>query len=444
MLLLQFHDILPGSSIAWVHREARDAYAGLTERLEALVGRALDALAGDGSEELVFNAAPHARGGVPALAAGPAITVEGTVSVERTARGVVLDNGLLAVTVAPDRTVASVRDLVADREVLAGPGNVLQLHPDRPNRFEAWDIDEFYRHTTTSPTELTELCVEQTTAQAATVRVVRHRGDSGFDQLITLRVGERLVRFTLDVDWHERRTLLKVAFPLDVHAATSAAEIQFGHVRRPTHTNTSWDAARFEICAHRWLQVAEAGYGVALVNDGSYGHDVTRPGPGDARAAGATTVRLSLLRSPRYPDPETDQGRHRFGYALVCGAGVIDAVREGYRFNLPARRRSGKAPVTPVVEVGPDSVVVESVKFADDRSGDLIVRLYESLGGRTRARIRTTFPTQGASVCDLLERDDPEVAALAALTPVDETTYECPFGPFQVVTIRLRRTRSVS
>jgi alpha-mannosidase len=430
-LLMQFHDILPGSSIAWVHRQARQTYAALEDRLTAIIASASSALAGAGDVELAANAAPHARDGVPALGIAP-VAANSDVTVTEQSESTVLDNGRLRVTVSPDGTLTSVHDLAADREVLAGPANILQLHPDTPNRFDAWDLDEFYRH---RRRDLTDAVKVET--MSGGVRVTRHDGASTYVQTIALRPGSAVVDFALDVDWHERETVLKVAFPLDVHAEHSSSEIQFGHVRRPTHTNTSWDAARFEICAHRWLHVGEAGYGAALVNDGTYGHDVTRRPPGDGRGAAATTVRLTLLRAPLYPDPQTDQGRHRFGYSLVCGAEVGDAVREGYRANLPLRRLRGAGPVAPLVEVDEPAVVVESVKLADDRSGDLVVRLYESLGGRARARVTTSFDLGGATVCDLLEREDSEISALAPAT-VDGRAVHLTLKPFQVVTLRLR------
>ncbi|MPV36645.1 alpha-mannosidase [Georgenia subflava] len=471
VLLLQFHDILPGSSIAWVHREARQTYARLEAELEAIIDAALDALAGDGATELVFNAAPHERDGVPALGGAPSAhggtladgaspvdsgtpahadaplhdnaPVAGAwdaVNVDDGPEGTVLDNGLLRVVVGPDGTVTSVRDLGADREVLAGPANLLQLHPDTPNRFDAWDVDEFYRNRRHDVTAVTSLDVDTSDPARPVVSVRRRDGASEYVQTIALAAGQRRVDFVTEVDWHERERLLKAAFPLAVHAERSTSEIQFGHVHRATHTNTSWDAARFEICAHRWVHVAEPGYGVAVVNDATYGHDVTRPGPGDARGAGPTTLRLSLLRAPRYPDPQTDQGHHRLGYALVCGAEVADAVREGYRANLPARRRTGAAAqVEPLVQVGDPAVVVEAVKLADDRSGDVVVRLYESLGGRATARVEASFDVADARVTDLLERDDADIAALAPLTR-DGRTVQLPLGPFQVVTLRLRPT----
>jgi len=441
-LLMQFHDILPGSSIAWVHREARQAYTRLADRLEGVIDAALTALTGPGSMLLTANAAPHERAGVPALSVSAARDSDAAcVSVRSGPDGTVLDNGLLRVHVGADGTLSSIRDLVADREVVrAGTAaNVLQLHPDTPNNFDAWDVDEFYRNRRRDLTDITKILVKADDPRQAQVLVFRHDRESAYVQTVSLAAGERVLRFATEVDWHERETLLKVAFPIDVQAAHSSSEIQFGHVQRPTHTNTSWDAARFEICAHRWLHIGEPGYGVALVNDGTYGHDVTRRPPGDAQGSQPTTVRLSLLRSPRYPDPNTDQGSHRFEYALVCGAQIADAVREGYRANLPVRRHLGAGPVAPLIEVTNPAVVVEAVKLADDRSSDVIVRLYEALGGRARTRLTASLDLAEVRVCDLLERENAEVEALAPVSVEGNTVY-LTLAPFQVVTLRLRAT----
>src|SRR5690606_15478730 len=142
-------------------------------------------------------------------------------------------------------------------------------------------------------------------------------------------------------DWHESEKILKAAFPIDVHADRSTAEIQFGHVHRPTHTNTGWEAARVEAHAHRWLHVGETGHGAALPTDSTCGHDAGRT----TRADRGTTpaVRLSLVRAPHSPDPHADQGLHRFTYALLPGASIADAVAEGYALNLPLRVVSGGA-----------------------------------------------------------------------------------------------------
>ncbi|WP_117213850.1 alpha-mannosidase [Allorhizocola rhizosphaerae] len=424
VLLHQFHDILPGSSISWVNRETMQTYGEIMAELESLIGAALRVLAGVGSSTVAFNAAPHARDGVPAL--GAAVS-----KAERRVRGegFVLDNGVLRVTIDGRGLVVSVVDVATQREAVA-PGeaaNLLQVHPDLPNEWDAWDIDGHYRRVVRDIVDV----VSMTRTEDGSVRVERRFGASTVVQTIALEAGARAVSFETEVDWHEREKLLKVAFPLDLHADRSAAETQFGHVFRPTHTNTSWEAAKFEICAHRWVHVGEPDWGVAVVNDSTYGHDVTR----DRRAGGGTTttVRLSLLRAPRFPDPETDQGQHRFRYALVPAASIGDAVRAGYRINLPMRSvRGGSEGVVPLVELDNEAVVVEAVKLADDESGDLIVRLYESRGARAQARLTFNVPVESIVETDLLERPFPDRAALDADGMLR-------LRPFQIVTLRIRR-----
>lgn len=438
VLLHQFHDILPGSSIAWVHREARETYARVGEELRALTLAAQTALAGEGGRELVFNCAPHTRRGVPAGGADrPAPAPQPVTVEERHGGGYVLANGRLLVEVDGRGLIVSAYDLEQGREAVA-PGavaNLLQIHPDFPNMWDAWDVEAFYRNKVTDLDALDTLEVSGSGPDACTVAVTRSFGSSAVSQTITLRAGAKTVDLATEVDWHETEKFLKAAFPLDVKAERTASETQFGHVHRATHTNTSWEAARFEICAHRWIHAEEPGWGVALLNDSTYGHDVTR----DVRPDGGqtTTVRLSLLRAPRYPDPETDQGRHTLRFALAPGADVGDAVREGHALNLPERVLRGAGPVAPLLSVDNDAVVVESVKLAEDRSGDVVVRLYESRGGRARAVLTPGFPVDAATETDLLERPLSPTAA-GATTPSGEIPLN--LRPFQIVTIRLHRS----
>ncbi|TWF81096.1 alpha-mannosidase [Pseudonocardia hierapolitana] len=434
VLLHQFHDILPGSSIAWVHRESRETYARLTAELEVIIAAAQRALAGDAGSggEVVFNAAPHARDGVPARGAtrAPAPPAPAT----RTAAdggGYVLDNGLVRATVDPLGLLVSVVDLATGREAIApgSPANLLQLHPDLPAHYDAWDVDHAYRRTVTDVTDVETL---EPAADSA-VRVVRRFGRSRVTQVISLPPGAGRVDIATEVDWHETETFLKAAFPLDVRAERSAAETQFGYVHRATDTNTSWEAAKYEICAHRYLHVTEPGFGVALVNDSTYGHDVTRavrPATNGCAGGTTTTVRLSLLRAPRFPDPETDQGVHRMRFALVPGADLADATREGYRLNVPERRVPGDAEVEPLVRTDHDGVVISAVKLADDGSGDVVVRLYEAIGARAAVRLELGFPATSCSETDLLERP------LAGDHPLDEGELALTLRPFQVVTLR--------
>ncbi|GAA3787193.1 glycoside hydrolase family 38 C-terminal domain-containing protein [Streptomyces coacervatus] len=429
VLLHQFHDILPGSSIAWVHREARDTYAQVLAEVEEITAGAVAALGAGGPS--VFNASPYERteiaGGVlvtvPGLGSAPVAGAAGeVVRAEQDGDTYVLENSRLQVTVDAQGLITSVRDLAAGREVLSGPGNLLQLHPDHPNAWDAWDIDRHYRRRHTDLTDVESVELVESGPLRAAVRVTRTFGKSRITQELRLAAGARRLDIVTDVDWQESEKVLKAAFPLDVHAECSTAEIQFGHIHRPTHTNTSWDAARFEICAHRWLRVAEEGYGVAVLNDSTYGHDVTRtPHEGGL----GTTVRLTLLRAPHSPDPETDLGPHRFTYALLPGGDVVHAVAEGLALNLPLRVAEAPA-VEPLVRVDHPGVTVESVKLAEDRSGDVVVRLYESRGGRARATLRPGFPVGRAEVTDLLER------------PLHESDLGFELRPFQILTVRLR------
>ncbi|QES44527.1 alpha-mannosidase [Streptomyces venezuelae] len=441
VLLHQFHDILPGSSIAWVHREARDTYERVLAELDEITSAAVRSLGAGGPA--VLNASPYARSEVVDPGDGMLVRVDvpalGTQSLDAardagtgavahtTGETILLTNEHLSVTVDAAGLLASVKDLDAGREVLAAPGNLLQLHPDHPTHYDAWDLDKHYRRRHTDLTDADSVELVEDGPLRVAVRVVRTFGASRITQEIRLAAGSRRLDVVTDVDWRESEKVLKAAFPLDVHAERSAAEIQFGHVHRPTHANTGWDAARYEICAHRWLRVAEEGYGVAVLNDATYGHDVTRTEHGDTLG---TTVRLTLLRAPHSPDPETDQGRHRFTYALLPGAGTGDAVAEGLALNLPLRVTD--SPVLPsLVDVDHPAVTVESVKLADDRGGDVIVRLYESRGGRAAATLRTSFPVARAEVTDLLERPLHEAGT-------GEAGLALALRPFQIVTLRLR------
>jgi alpha-mannosidase len=440
VLLHQFHDILPGSSIAWVHREAEAEYARVARELQALTAEALAALGTGGPR--VFNTSPRDRAEVIRTADGAPVYVSVPASGSApltgarpphpvTVNGRVLDNGLVRVEVAEDGTLASVYDLRARREVLAEPGNLLRLHTDLPNYWDAWDIDKHYRNRYTDLLDASSVTVVEQDPLIGAIRVERSFGKgSTITQTITLRAGSPRIDVETDIDWHETEKILKAAFPVDIRAPHSSAEIQFGHIQRPTHTNTSWEAARFEVSGHRWVHIGEPGYGVAVINDSTYGHDVTRTVREDGGTT--TTVRLSLVRAPRIPDPEADQGRHRLTYALLPGARIEDAVAEGYALNLPLRVADAAGAPEPVVSVEGEGVTVEAVKLADDTSGDVVVRLYESRGGRATGVLRTGFPLAGAQITDLLERP---------LQDADRTGggVAVALRPFQILTLRLKR-----
>ena len=434
VLLQQFHDILPGSSIAWVHQDAERNYEAVGTALEALIGQAAAAMLGPGERQFLLNAAPHIRDGVHAMAAEEPKGAPRPASAKEHDGGLILDNGVIRVVLDASGLITSLQDYASGREAIApgGRGNLLEMHRDTPNEWDAWDIDEFYRRNVTPLTEASPLRLADNGPDAEVV-VERRTGASTITQRITLAAGSPSLSLTTTVDWQEREKLLKLGFALDVRADRSAAETQFGHVFRPTHTNTSWEAAKFEICAHRWIHVAEPGYGVAVSNASTYGHDVTRS-VRETDGGTTTTVRLSLLRSPKFPDPQADRGQHELTVTIRPGARIADAVEEGYRTNLVPRLVRGAAPVEPLFALSNPALVVEAVKLAEDGSGDVVVRLYESLGRRSLGTITANFPVQGSCAVDLLERLVQEPGVECGGNVVD-----LKLRPFQLVTLRFAR-----
>lgn len=434
VLLQQFHDILPGSSIAWVHQDAERNYDAVARQLEAIIAAAAGAVLGEGEQEFLLNAAPHPREGVPALGAATPAPAAAPVESAEAQGGYLLDNGIIRAVVNADGLLVSLRDYAAGREAIAPGefGNLLELHRDTPNEWDAWDIDAFYRRNVTALTEARSVALERD-GGAAVVVVERLAGTSAVTQRIRLEPGSASLEISTAVDWQEREKLLKLGFAFDVRADRSAAETQFGHVFRPTHLNTSWEAAKFEICAHRWIHVAEPGYGVAVSNAASYGHDVTRNIRQDDGGT-TTTVRVSLLRAPKFPDPNADRGPHELTVTVRPGASIADAVEEGYRTNLAPRVVRGGHGVEPLFTVSNPAIVIEAVKLAEDGSGDVVVRLYESLGQRSSGAVSEHFGATNVQAVDLLERvvDAPGVT-------VRDGAAELTLRPFQLLTLRFRR-----
>jgi alpha-mannosidase len=434
VLLQQFHDILPGSSIGWVHDQAEENYARVAEALEQVIAASIAALGGSGEDGpgVVFNSSPYAIDGVPAFGAGQA-TVGGDARIAADGDGYVFENAALRIRVDGSGLITSIVEVTSSREVLP-PGaraNLLQVFRDTPAQWDAWDVDVEYRRSGEDLTALDSLDIVADEPEAVALRVVRTFGDSSVVQTLTLRAGAATLDIETEVEWHERQRMLKLAVPVDVHTASALSEIQFGHIERATHTNTSWDTARFETPAHRWVHVSDAGFGVGVANDSTYGHDITR----HARDGGGTysLVRQTLLRAPLFPDPDADQGRHVLRSAIVVG-GVGDAIEEGYRLNLPVRAAAG-AVVEPLIASSTPAIVVETVKLAEDGSGDVIARLYEAHGSRATGTIATGFDHLGVVETDLLEREQPADAVVQAAGPAVDVSLR----PFQLVTLRFAR-----
>ncbi|MTK33034.1 alpha-mannosidase [Nocardia seriolae] len=434
VLLHQFHDILPGSSIAWVHREARQTYARVATELSAIIERAQWVLGGEASGPNTFNPTPHSWRGIPAGGAGPEQPGRPSSITASTDGGFVLANDLLRVEVDARGLIVSLYDLEHDRETLTpgAPAHLLQLHPDLPNSWDAWDVDLFYRNRVTNLTDI-DFLQPDADPTTATLRLGRTFGSSTLEQTLTLRPDSPALDITTTVDWHETEKFLKLAFPLDIHADRYASETQFGHLYRPTHTNTSWEYAKFEACNHRFVHLAEPGYGIALTNDSTYGHDLTRT----VRPDGGTTITLrpSLLRAPQFPDPHTDHGNHSFRHTGIPGTSITDAVREGYRTNLPPFTPGVADAVSPLFTLDNDDVVTSTVKLADDGSGDIVIRLYEATGGRVTTLLTPDFAFTAHRRCDLLERPLPEDTTATAEGP----GIRLRLRPFQLITLRFAR-----
>jgi alpha-mannosidase len=404
-LVLEFHDILPGSSITRVHREAEAEHAAVLADTLALRSAALRALGA--------SPRPHEK-----PYASPA--------------GATIDNGLLRVTFDGRGHLVSLIDLRSGREVVA-PGadlGALRLHRDLPQWFDAWNID---RDAIDDYDDLGD--ADRVEVRRDGLRMVRAFGASSVTLTWRLPADAARVEVEVDVDWHEDGRLLSMVWPLDLRAAQVTAGVQHGLLARPLHTNTSWERARYEDWFQGYVHVAEGPFGVAVATADAHGYGaVSSP-----REDGGTTtaLRVSLLRAPAYPDPEADRGRHVQRLALLVGADVEAATRAGHamrRALVPGS--SDRVGVEPVVSVTGGGVVCDAVKLADDGSGDLVVRFHEAVGARTVATVRSAVAVSAYALCDLLERPhDEEWTDLGSGTHA----LELALRPHELRTVRLRR-----
>ena len=449
VLLNQFHDIIPGSSIHWVYQDSDRDYATIRMLGESVRNSALATLVANidtstfRNPVLVTNTLGFRRREVIDLPDGTVASVdvpplgytvidgsgnpaEIPVTVSQTKSGIILENGLLRVKINPKGHLTSVYDLRAKREALDGQGNVLHLHEDIPNLWDAWDVDIFYKekHVTLDSIESLEL-IEDGPLRAV-VKIVRRFGRSNIEQRIVLRAGSARLDFPTRVEWQESQKMLKVAFPVKIRAMQATYEIQYGHLERPTHMNTSWDMGKFEVCAQKWADLSEPGYGVALLNDCKYGHDIH-----------GNVMRLSLLRAPVSPDPLADRGRHEFTYALLPHSGDLRqgrVIEEAYALNVPmlsraVKSRTGALPAShSFFAVDRAGAVIEAVKVAEDGKS-IVVRLYESEGSRGPVTLSTTLPVEKACLADLLENDISPLKLNKGATILQ-------LSPFEIVTVK--------
>ena len=451
VLTHQFHDILPGSSIAWVHQEAEAALSAVVAEVEDRSAALLTGLApagpvltnvasvardevvivaavpdGDGPTQTLPDGRTAFRARLSGLGLAPAIALDVTDRVVVTDRS--MTNRHLAVSWDGEGRLRSVIDVDRAREVIPDGQRsaVLELSVDHPVRYDAWDVEDWARRNMEALDDpASSIEVVATGPLVGQVRVRYEFGPSAAVVTYELRASSARLDIHIDLDWHHDERLLSLAFPLDVRADEATCGIQFGAVRRPTHRSTSWDAAKFEVCAHRYVDVAEPSFGVAVLDDGRYGHGVFD---------GA--VRVSLARAANYPDPHADRGHHEVTLALFPhGPGLADVVVEAERLQFPVEvvtEGSAAAVPSPIVTITGSGVEVDAVKPADDGSGDLIVRLHEAVGDRTRISVGADRPITAASRCNLLE--EPE-----ASYEVGDGIVATTLRPFQLLTLRLTR-----
>jgi alpha-mannosidase len=467
--LNQFHDIIPGSSIAPVYVESLQQYAEVRRIAEDVISGALNCLTPAGAAAIIVNPTGFARRDLAflpgaylkgkRLASGgrqvaaqpteggvwidagelapysltplawtddhlPAAGVAGTLLVEPG----LLENDFVRVELDAAGDITRIYDKVHRREVLpAGAvANQFQAFEDRPLNWDAWDVDIFLDDKMWTAEPAQSIAVAEAGRLRATLEVRRRILNSEYVQRISLRRNSPQLDFATTIDWRERHIFLKVAFPVDVLSPTATYEIQWGNTERPTHRNTSWDWARFETCAQKWVDLSEGGYGVSLLNDCKYGHDIRD-----------NVIRLSLLRGATQPDPTADLGKHQFAYSLLPHAGRWDeaTVAAAYALNDPplARWVSGNQGTSPgrgiFIRTDAPNVAIETIKRAEDGRG-IIVRLYEFRRVRGPATLKFGFPVAAAYRTNLLEETQSQLPVTD-----DQVTYA--FRPYEIVTLRV-------
>lgn len=465
MGLNQFHDILPGSAIAWVHRQARADYVRDIARLRDIAAEAGASIASARDDaDMRSNAAivPYTtKNGDSWIARTAAVGTqdddangtdavadESTIATTCDDGRIILDNGLLRAIIAPDGTVRSLIDLDNGHELVPDGSGIghYELLRDEPYEWDAWDIQ---RDAFLSAEGIDDSHVERVTETkrgGATVHVSSTADGVSIDACITLRPKSKSLEFRTKVDWRASERFLKVDIPMAIQADRAQYECQYGMLERPIQKNTRSDEAKYESCTHRFVRVADAGYAAAVVNASTYGSDVspihrnTASGP-----VRGTMIRLSLLSSPLYPDPNTDKGVHEFAWNVVADAGMPAVLDEANRLNaavLPA-----VPAFDPLAQLNPvDGVMVlDWVKLADDGSGDLILRVYEAVGGEAHARLAVNAALGKATVreCSIMEDARLDAELPAAFADGDPSVARTAQGamlslhPFQLATLRV-------
>ena len=465
ILINQFHDILPGSSIHEVYEVTKKEYAEMEAEITALREERLDALTPAGEGVTVYNTTGFVRSDVVELGDCKAEALQDEAGniypVQKTADGAVafLNNlpakGSKTFAVVPAQVSAAPFEIATDghkidtpfytvtfdehgqmtgifdkenrREVLkpGQAGNLFRVYEDKPIYYDNWDIDIFYTEKFWDVTDLQDFTWTENGPVRATLHIERNYSNSTLVQDIHFYAKQRRIEFVTTVDWHEHQSLLKVHFPVNVHTDEATFEIQYGNLTRKTHANTSWDRARFESCGQKWMDLSEGHYGVSMLNDCKYGHSVKD-----------SVIGLTLIKSGIEPNPTTDQEVHHFTYAIYPHAEKWQAagtVPQAFFLNQPALAVQGGKPGESFSLAGLDApnVVLETIKRAEDGDG-AIVRMYECENSLTNVTLDWNLPFHAAESCNCLEQPDGE--------PVEVKDGKITFTvkPYEIKTIRIR------
>ena len=465
ILINQFHDILPGSSIHEVYEVTKKEYEEMEAQISVLTDERVRALICEGEGVTVLNTTGFERDDVVELGdcdAEALLDENGSVyPVQQTRKGAVafvkdlpskgykafgkvsageekrpfclspdshaLETPFYQVVFDKNGCIGQIYDKENDRNVLkpGEAGNLMRVYEDKPIYYDNWDVDIYYTEKFWDVTDLRGFSWVEMGPVRATLRLERQFSHSTITQEIHFYADLRRIDFETTVDWKEHQSLLKVHFPVDVHTDEATFEIQYGNVTRKTHRNTSWDKARFESCGQKWMDVSEGHYGVSLLNDCKYGHSVKD-----------SCIGLTLIKSGTEPNPTTDQEMHFFTYSLYPHAETWKAagtVPQAFFLNQPALVSKGGKPGESfsLASLNVPNVVLETVKKAEDGDG-VILRMYECENARTPVTLTFNRPFASAESCNCLEEPDGE--------PVKVNGNKVSFlvKPFEIKTIRIR------
>lgn len=458
----QFHDILPGSSIKEVYDVTKVEYEELDAKAKALIEERIKAFLKEGNKLTIFNTLGIKRNDIVKIDATNATALtdgKEIYPVQATADGAIVflknipSKGYITLSEATKEAVipftiidnsietpfyvikldefgqfTSIFDKEAKREVLiAGTvGNELRIYEDKPMNYSNWDIDIYYQEKSWAVTDVTKMEWTECGPVRATLEIERHVMDTVIRQKIHFYADTRRIDFDTYVDWKFLEHIMKANFPIDVHTDEATFDIQFGNVKRKTHQNTSWDVARFESCAHKWMDVSEGGYGVSLMNDCKYGHSVLNH-----------VVAVTLIKSGTEPYATTDQEEHIFTYSLYPHIGTwqeANTVAESFNLNVPVKAVWAAPEQDSFSFMSQDNknVILETIKRAEDGDG-IIVRLYEVENKTTDVTVKTVL-----NIAEVVETNLMEEMVEDNVVAVNGNEFSFRIKPFEIKTFRIR------